>query len=430
MLRANQRLLLKTVSLPHFQSCLWNDGIVAPIADKKPKETESASSVLDDFRSSLRDCPDERTMKSDVWNEDENDEAVVELNSPQTDTSLLPAEPNCAEVKEVPLEVLNGPPEVRNEVQSKPCDKNKKEKKSKENKSKKKMQSANTIGDSNTAFRSERQLEANVNGVSDTSEEVMSFRTLKRLRKRQKEDANLFFGSCRFCSKELTLEECAKHMQLCHVEMTHEYYNCPICAKMTMDIDYHVRKNHHPNSATCDVCSKPFMSEKNMLCHRKVVHFPDDTDFVCNVTDECRARFTKEGYLKSHIKVKHSRHKTQVCDLCGKGYGGKVTLQRHLINAHGIGEKRFSCPQCGKTFASACNLQCHIINHNTKNDFKCTVCHKAFKTRHLLNQHLVCHKPPTHKCMICGKMFLYRAAGLGTHLKQVHKADMQGKPLC
>jgi len=152
--------------------------------------------------------------------------------------------------------------------------------------------------------------------------------------------------------------------------------------------------------------------------------------FVCNGKDGCGKRFNLESALNYHIIHNHKRRQTQVCELCGASYRCKVSLQRHIINFHGIGEKKFSCPSCNKMFGSAVNLKKHLSTHRTTKDFGCTVCSKAFSTRQFLTQHMVCHRPPTHECMFCGKMFLYRAAGLGTHLKQVHRVDVQGNPLC
>ena len=239
------------------------------------------------------------------------------------------------------------------------------------------------------------------------------------------------FGQCRFCEKSLTLAESSDHVKLIHPEKTEEYYKCPICGTMSMSMVFHVRKYHDPNRIECDVCKRPFQREESMKIHRKITHFPDDTDFVCNGKDGCGKRFVTESLLKSHLAAnhKHKNPKNLVCDLCGIPYSKKMELQRHLTNIHGIGEKQYSCPQCEKRFASPLSLRNHLMTHQPVRNQTCTICLKSFHTRKLLNQHEICHKPPRHECKMCGKFFLYRSAGLGTHLKQVHGVDMQGNKL-
>ena len=236
-----------------------------------------------------------------------------------------------------------------------------------------------------------------------------------------------FFGNCRFCQKRLTLKDSVDHMKLVHPEKTDEYYNCPICGKLAMSIFCHVRRYHNPDRVECDVCKKPFQREETLKIHRKVTHFPDETDFVCSGENGCGCgkRFTTQARLQYHLKASQTLKK-HVCHLCGVAYRGKAEHQRHLINVHGLGEKKYSCPQCGKSFATTSNLRDHLITHKPVRNLICTICQKSFYTKTLLKQHEICHKPPQHECRICGKLFLYRNAGLGTHLKQVHGVNFQG----
>ena len=242
---------------------------------------------------------------------------------------------------------------------------------------------------------------------------------------------DLEVGNCRFCNETLKIRNAADHVKQKHEDMKEEYFKCPICGEMAMAVGRHVRKYHHPQRFRCDVCGEPYVTKSWLARHRKLTHFPDELDFVCDGESGCGKRFMQEAQLKTHRNTNHGQRQSKICDVCGAVYRSRPRLLRHLANVHGIGERKYQCPHCDKDFADSTGMKNHLLCHNPKrtHDHKCNVCDKAFYTKHLLNQHKVCHRPPSHECKICGKMFLYRAAGLGTHLKQVHKVDMQGNPL-
>ncbi|XP_052271289.1 myoneurin-like isoform X8 [Dreissena polymorpha] len=49
------------------------------------------------------------------------------------------------------------------------------------------------------------------------------------------------------------------------------------------------------------------------------------------------------------------------------------------------------CQVCRQVFSSPGNLKIHMSVHTGAKPYKCTVCHKAFRLRHHLNGHMVCH---------------------------------------
>ena len=267
------------------------------------------------------------------------------------------------------------------------------------------------------------------NAVENGDKPSSGHKRKKKVKERKnKVDSSVVYGKCRFCQERLTLNDSSDHIQRVHPEKKSEYYNCPICGKMAMSVSTHVEKFHNPDRIECDVCKKPFKHKERMAIHRKVTHFPDDTDFLCSGENGCGKRFTTKGRLQSHLKSGHN-FKYYVCHLCGMGYNKKSDHQRHLINVHGLGEKKHTCPQCEKIFAVASNLRAHLRTHMLERNYRCTICQKSFYSNKHLKQHEKCHKPPQHKCMICGKLFIYLHAGLGTHLKQVHGVNLQGNVL-
>ena len=130
-------------------------------------------------------------------------------------------------------------------------------------------------------------------------------------------------------------------------------------------------------------------------------------------------------HLKQKAEGKRQPPKNQTCELCGERFPIKDALTRHLAHKHGF-EKKEECKVCGKKFATPEHLAKHMVTHTRTRDFVCNTCGKAFGRVGNLRQHMVSHKPPKHECTVCGKMFLYRAAGLNTHLRQVHGVDPRG----
>ena len=234
-------------------------------------------------------------------------------------------------------------------------------------------------------------------------------------------------GNCRLCDVPLKLRQAADHMRECHRERSEELFVCPICAVETPTIVSHVRLYHHPDRFECDVCHKPFLQLNSMKRHRKIFHFPDEHDFICDGAEGCGKHFFTVHEFRRHKRQNHVT-KTTVCEFCGKFMSANAKIG-HIQQMHSDIDKTITCPKCGKTFSSVRRLKAHMGIHNPSKDFTCSVCNKAFVCPANLRQHMVSHKPPRHECKICGKMFLYRAAGLWTHLRQVHKADKYGNPM-
>uniref|UniRef100_A0A667XJ64 C2H2-type domain-containing protein n=1 Tax=Myripristis murdjan TaxID=586833 RepID=A0A667XJ64_9TELE len=92
------------------------------------------------------------------------------------------------------------------------------------------------------------------------------------------------------------------------------------------------------------------------------------------------------------------------CSFCGKTFGRKGTLRRHMINH--TGEKPFSCSVCGKRFRLKEQVQAHMSQHTGEKPFSCSVCGKGFSYRGSWHTHMRCHtglKP--FSCLFCGKSF-------------------------
>ena len=237
----------------------------------------------------------------------------------------------------------------------------------------------------------------------------------------------LAVGSCYLCQLPLALPKAVDHIRDNHPDMIENIFKCPVCQKKTLSLEYHLRVHHGPKRNECEICHKTFSAIGTLKRHRKLIHFPDENDFLCEGANGCGKRFLTAAELAHHRRKMHEgESKPFVCDLCGATFQNHERLCTHLIKVHQVMQGTHECPQCHKKFANKAHLSAHMVVHSTARDFPCNICGKTFARATNLKQHQISHQPPRHECNICGKRFLYRAAGLGTHLRQVHGVDFKG----
>ena len=82
--------------------------------------------------------------------------------------------------------------------------------------------------------------------------------------------------------------------------------------------------------------------------------------------------------------------KDKKCDFCGKPFGSKQVLDRHINSVH-RGLKEFSCKMCDKSYTQSHSLNYHVKIHHegmkAEKRYKCDLCEKAFTQSHSLKDH-------------------------------------------
>lgn len=206
-------------------------------------------------------------------------------------------------------------------------------------------------------------------------------------------------------------------------------YSCPICSFTTprlKSIGTHIHAAHFKQyEHVCKHCGKVFNNPVNLMEHEEI-HIDNSAEFVCVV---CNRVFSENDKLTMH-QVRYHRvlvkpKSMKVCEICGKSYVKKYTLELHMTNFHGKEtaikkpETNTLCSVCGKHFN---HLNMHMRIHDNYKPYKCGHCEKSFAKRDCLVMHERVHTGERpYVCKTCGKSFNQRTS-LRLHIR-IHTGE-------
>lgn len=195
-----------------------------------------------------------------------------------------------------------------------------------------------------------------------------SYRTIKG-----KEDQKEDFEVCPGCVTTFQSGHLEEHLQPANGELS----RCP--AKVLERMEGRPYK--------CDVCPKAYKLGGELHQHVDTVH-RQLKPFQCATCDK---KFASLSGLSSHTKAQHNGLRVACEDLtCDKTFTQASNMHTHYRAIH-LKKKRFKCTTCGIMFSIKCNLATHVSTiHQRILPFACQVgeCGKVFGEKAKLTRHL------------------------------------------
>ncbi|XP_018404439.1 PREDICTED: uncharacterized protein LOC108781066 [Cyphomyrmex costatus] len=100
---------------------------------------------------------------------------------------------------------------------------------------------------------------------------------------------------------------------------------------------------------------------------------------------QCDSTFDRASQLDYHHRSLHLGERSQICQICGKGFFRKADLRTHL-NIH-LGTNFYICEICGRKFSHISNLIRHCRMHTGIKPYSCSICDKNFTQMSSLARH-------------------------------------------
>ena len=239
---------------------------------------------------------------------------------------------------------------------------------------------------------------------------------------------------CDKCGKEFQ----TKHYLQRHLKRVHNEYEIAKedtikkCDKCDLEFENPEEFNNHLKQCLdklkdfeCKICDSRWVSHLS-LCH----HIAVNHKLIRHICDICGHVSTEIGTLKKHKNVVHEKIYKKMCHLCSKQMSSNTQLNEHMINVHGIGERKFKCDQCDKSYSQKGHLNTHIKCIHEKLQYNCDKCDKSFSQKGKLKSHIESvHENILYNCEKCEKSFSTKH-GLQYHSQSVHENVRYYCPKC
>ncbi|XP_012266867.2 zinc finger protein 420-like isoform X1 [Athalia rosae] len=133
----------------------------------------------------------------------------------------------------------------------------------------------------------------------------------------------------------------------------------------------------------------------------------------------CKLMFDRMSQLDRHRRSVHHQERSQICQICGKGFYSQTDLKTHL-NIH-LGTNRCICEVCGRKFNHVSNLTRHSRIHSGAKPYPCSICGKRFTQINTLVRHKAIHNRGYQSidCCFCDKQYRTESR-LKEHMKKLH----------
>lgn len=169
-------------------------------------------------------------------------------------------------------------------------------------------------------------------------------------------------------------------------------FTCSTCGKeFTSEKRYfgHLRVHSKEVLWSCEKCPESqgyFNSQFRPKIHEKAWHAP----VRAHKCSKCEDVFDRASQLDYHRRSVHLGEKSQICQICGKGFFRKTDLRTHM-NVH-LGTEQSICEICGRKFNHVSNLIRHCRTHCGAKPYPCSICGKRFTQTSSLARHRRIHE--------------------------------------
>ena len=214
---------------------------------------------------------------------------------------------------------------------------------------------------------------------------------------------------CPLCDKDLTTRNVLMtHFKNCHMQPNRIKHKCNECNEtFNKDKNFIVHmKNVHNNTKPylCTRCNVGYNSKNGLKIHVNSVHSREQ--LTCEADSNCDKMFYYQTQLDEHYKTDHPDFKANYCKLCDTSYGSSYMFKRHIATGHA---NRQSCKYCDKVFNQFQLLDEHYKkDHGKAEPYECDICGKTFVQKYSLEKHVASHaKKPRIQCNYCTDYFAY-----------------------